>query len=82
MLGIALPDRRYAGLQAGGSLTLGRTTEARVRRAKSTMKLTTRIILAVVALAVVGGGAFLAVWDIPAPAASVEKVIPNDRVFR
>jgi hypothetical protein len=46
------------------------------------MKLTTRIILVVLAIAVVGGGAFLAVWEIPAPAASVEKVIPNDRVFR
>ncbi|MGE0652517.1 MAG: hypothetical protein AB7P12_12320 [Alphaproteobacteria bacterium] len=46
------------------------------------MKLTTRIILAVVAIAVVGGGVFLALWDIPAPAASVEKVIPNDRIFR
>jgi hypothetical protein len=28
---------------------------------------------------IVGGAIFLATWDIPAPVASVEKVIPNDR---
>lgn len=41
-----------------------------------------RIVLAVFALAIVGGAVFLASWDIPAPSSPVEKVIPNDRVFR
>jgi hypothetical protein len=46
------------------------------------MKMVSRIIIAVVALLVVGGAVFLASWDIPAPAAPVVKVIPNDRVLR
>lgn len=31
------------------------------------------------AVVVVGGAAFLAAWDIPAPTDRVEKVLPNDR---
>jgi hypothetical protein len=33
-------------------------------------------------LLLVGGGVFLAAWDIPAPSAKVEKVLPNDRFPR
>jgi hypothetical protein len=32
-----------------------------------------------VVVAVVGGGAFLAFWDIPAPTVKVEKVLPDAR---
>lgn len=39
-----------------------------------------RILLIVLALAIVGGLVFLAVWDIPAPTARVEKVIPDERL--
>jgi hypothetical protein len=39
-----------------------------------------RIILIVVALVIVGGLVFLAVWDIPAPTARIEKVIPDERL--
>jgi hypothetical protein len=46
------------------------------------MTLIPRIIFVVLAAAVIGGGIFLATWDIPAPSAPVEKVIPNDRVLR
>jgi len=39
------------------------------------------MILGLVLVLVVGGGfAFLATWDIPAPRAKVEKVIPADRL--
>jgi hypothetical protein len=38
------------------------------------------IFVAFFALLVVGGGIFLASWDIPAPKAKVEKTIPNDRL--
>jgi Flp pilus assembly protein CpaB len=39
------------------------------------------VIILVAVLVVVGGGAaFLATWNIPAPSAKVEKVIPNDRL--
>jgi len=31
-------------------------------------------------LALVGGGIFLATWNIPAPKAKVEKILPNDRL--
>ncbi len=37
-------------------------------------------ILVLILLAAGGGAAFLAVWDIPPPTRSVEKVIPNDRL--
>lgn len=39
-----------------------------------------RILLIVLVLAIVGGLVFLAMWDIPAPTARVEKVIPDDRL--
>jgi hypothetical protein len=42
----------------------------------------TRIVSIVVLAAVVGGIAFLAVWDIPAPSVPVEKVISNERFSR
>lgn len=44
-------------------------------------KLTMLIVLAVLALVVVGA-VFLAAWDIPAPVAKVDKVIPDDRFPR
>lgn len=40
-------------------------------------------VLAVLVLAViVGGGIFLATFDLPPPAAKVEKVIPDDKLPR
>lgn len=36
-------------------------------------------LLFLVAAVVIGGGVFLSAWDIPAPSAKVEKVIPNDQ---
>jgi small neutral amino acid transporter SnatA (MarC family) len=41
-----------------------------------------KIILAtllVLLVVLVGGGVFLAFWDIPAPSTTVEKVIPHAR---
>ncbi|MEH6632572.1 MAG: hypothetical protein V7776_17285 [Halopseudomonas aestusnigri] len=32
--------------------------------------------------ALLAGGVFLLTWDIPAPSAKVEKVIPNDRLTK
>lgn len=42
----------------------------------------TLFLLILILLTVVGGALFLLTWDIPAPTASVEKVIPNDRFPR
>ena len=42
----------------------------------------TLIILAVVVVALLGGGAFLVTWDIPAPSSTVEKTVPDDRFPR
>ncbi len=39
-----------------------------------------RLVLIALVVALVGVGIFLATWDIPAPTAPVEKVIPNDRL--
>lgn len=41
-------------------------------------KLSTLVFVLVVAI-LVGGGAFLATWDIPAPVNNVERTIPNDK---
>jgi hypothetical protein len=35
------------------------------------------ITVAVIVVLLVGGGVFLAAWDIPAPSTPVEKVIPD-----
>lgn len=40
------------------------------------------ILLAVVILILAGGFAFLSTWEIPAPSAEVEKVVPNDKLSR
>jgi len=36
-------------------------------------------LILLILLIVVGGGAYLAFWNIPAPSAVVEKTIPDDR---
>ncbi len=46
------------------------------------MNMISRIVFALLAVVVLGGAVFLASWDIPAPSAPVEKVIPNDSVLR
>lgn len=40
------------------------------------------IALALVIVVLIGGTVFLMVWDIPAPTAHVEKVIPDARFPR
>lgn len=35
------------------------------------------IVVAMLGVFVIGGAAFLMVWDIPAPTARIEKVIPD-----
>lgn len=39
-----------------------------------------RILLVLIVVALVGGAIFLANWDFPAPSATVEKAIPDDRL--
>jgi len=39
-----------------------------------------RVVILLFVLVIVGAGIFLATWNIPAPSAPVEKVIPNDRL--
>lgn len=41
-----------------------------------------RILVIALFVAIAGGLAFLAAWDIPPPLAQVEKVIPNERFPR
>jgi hypothetical protein len=38
-----------------------------------------RALWIVIVLAILGGGAFLATWDIPPPTATVETVLPDDQ---
>ncbi len=46
------------------------------------MKNFSRLVLIAVIAILVGGGAFLATWDIPAPTTAIEKVLPDDRFPR
>jgi len=46
------------------------------------MKTLLRIAAVAVVVLIVGGGAYLAFSDLPAPTAHVEKTIPNDRFPR
>jgi hypothetical protein len=39
-----------------------------------------RVVVLLIMIVVVGGAAALAMWEIPAPSAKVEKVIPDDRL--
>ena len=39
----------------------------------------TRFLLFTLIVVIVGGGVFLATWDIPAPVAPVEVTIPDSR---
>ncbi|MEE8394126.1 MAG: hypothetical protein V3R66_07255 [Rhodospirillales bacterium] len=41
-----------------------------------------RLVLFALLAIIAGGSVFLATWDIPAPTADVEKVIPDDRFER
>ena len=43
------------------------------------MKKLSSFFLMLIAVILVGGAVFLSTWDIPAPTAPVEKVLPNDR---
>jgi hypothetical protein len=46
------------------------------------MKSFSKFILILILAVVVGGGAFLATWEIPAPVTNVERVLPDDRFPR
>jgi hypothetical protein len=46
------------------------------------MKNLSRIVVILALIVLLGGGAFLATWDIPAPSNEVVKVLPDDRFPR
>lgn len=46
------------------------------------MKKVSTLVFVLVGAIVIGGGMFLSTWDIPAPVAKVEKVIPDERFQR
>lgn len=46
----------------------------------SVLNRSARVVLLLLALVVLGGFVVLANWDIPPPAAAVEKVLPDDRL--
>jgi hypothetical protein len=46
------------------------------------MKSISIVVLSLLILALAGGGMFLATWEVPAPTAKVEKVIPDERFPR
>jgi hypothetical protein len=46
------------------------------------MKKLASIIIIGALIVLVGGGVFLATWEIPVPATEIERTIPNDRFTR
>ncbi len=43
------------------------------------MQKISKIVLFVILIVLAAGAVFLATWDIPAPVATIEKVIPDER---
>jgi hypothetical protein len=41
-----------------------------------------KVLIVLILLIFGGGGVFLATWDMPPPSQKVEKVIPNEKIFR
>jgi hypothetical protein len=58
------------------------TAASQFRRTEAVPKRSLVIILAVLAIVILGGFAVLATIDIPAPSTRIERVIPNDRLPR
>jgi hypothetical protein len=48
-------------------------------RSESFSRTFTRVLAFLVIAVVVGGTVFLATWEIPAPTATIETVLPDDR---
>jgi hypothetical protein len=46
------------------------------------MRTFVRFIFLLILLGLIGGGVFLAFWDIPAPTTTIEKPIDDDRLPR
>ncbi len=46
------------------------------------MRKSTLVLFIIVLAVLVGGGAYLATWEIPPPTTAVEKVLPDDRFPR
>jgi len=46
------------------------------------MKSLSKFVMILVLALLVGGAAFLATWDIPAPNSTIEKVLPDDQFPR
>ena len=46
------------------------------------MQKISKIVLLVILIVLAAGAVFLATWDIPAPVATIEKVIPDERFPR
>ena len=53
-----------------------------LRSEQASMTRLTIAIFLLLLITVIGGGAFLAMWEIPAPSATVEKTLPDDRFPR
>jgi Na+/H+ antiporter NhaC len=50
--------------------------------ALGTMSTTSRVLLLLLLVVVLGGTMFLMTWEIPAPTARIERVIPDDTLPR
>ena len=49
---------------------------------RGVMNLLMKLVLFLIIITVGGGGVFLAIWDIPAPSRTVEKVLDDSRFPR
>ena len=68
-------ERRLRGPGGHGGVNVFDETQSPMRKIS-------RLVLFLVVALVVGTAAFLATWDIPAPVATIEKVIPDERFPR
>lgn len=49
---------------------------------RACMKKLASVVIFGALILLIGGGLFLAAWDIPVPATDIERIIPNDRFPR
>jgi len=61
---------------------LGLAANHKTGQGRACMKKLASIIIVAALLVLVGGGLFLATWEIPVPATEIERTIPNDRFPR
>jgi len=72
---------RQPGSRSGAGTGQQIKTELKTKQRKARRQPMPKLLVSILilfAVAVIGGGIYIAVWDVPPPARTVEKVLPDD----